>query len=168
MSLKSHFVELHFAVVVVTEKITVLERFLIARKSWGQTNSRFWGERSFGSLRSQALMSPSSWEERGLALHPPAETTTYIWDPLAIQKGHSDWRVPNPPGANPLVAERAPWRSRSLVWQGVSFLLETPYRFLSFLVWQGCIQTQRSWEHKCHRHHHLFPKAAHPPPLRPQ
>ena len=21
------------------------------------------------------------------------------------------WRVPNPPGANPLVAERAPWRS---------------------------------------------------------
>ena len=22
-----------------------------------------------------------------------------------------NWRVPNPPGANPLVAERAPWRS---------------------------------------------------------
>ena len=44
------------------------------------------------------------------------------------------WRVPNPPGANPLVAERAPWGGlRSLVWQGVSSLLEIPtdsYHFL--------------------------------------
>ena len=29
------------------------------------------------------------------------------------------WRVPNPPGANPLVAERAPWRSsQSCLTQG--------------------------------------------------
>ena len=48
-----------------------------------------------------------------------------------------DWQVPNPPGANPLVAERAPWRSsQSLCGRGsaaywkslqipVSFLLHT-------------------------------------------
>ena len=48
------------------------------------------------------------------------------------------WRVPNPPGANPLVAERAPWRSsQSCVTRGQQ-PIGNPYRFLSFLLhtWQ--------------------------------
>ena len=36
-----------------------------------------------------------------------------------LSNSGSSWRVPNPPGANPLVAERAPWRSsQSCVTRG--------------------------------------------------
>ena len=47
------------------------------------------------------------------------------------------WRVPNPPGANPLVAERALGGFRSLVWQGVSSLLEIPTDSCHFLCTPG-------------------------------
>ena len=51
-----------------------------------------------------------------------------IWDPKSAS---SSWRVPNPPGANPLVAERAPWRSsQSCVTEGQQ-PLGNPHRFLS-------------------------------------
>ena len=48
------------------------------------------------------------------------------------------WRVPNPPGANPLVAERAPWRSSHSRVTGGQQPTGNPYRFLSFLLhtWQ--------------------------------
>ena len=48
------------------------------------------------------------------------------------------WRVPNPPGANPLVAERAPWRSSQSCVTGGQQPIGNPYRFLSFLLhtWQ--------------------------------
>ena len=50
------------------------------------------------------------------------------------------WRVPNPPGANPLVAERAPWRSSQSCVTGGHKPIGSPYRFLSFLLhtWQPC------------------------------
>ena len=44
------------------------------------------------------------------------------------------WRVPNPPGANPLVAERAPWRSSQFCVTGGQQPIGNPYRFLSFLL----------------------------------
>ena len=45
-----------------------------------------------------------------------------------------NWRVPNPPGANPLVAERAGGRSsQSCVTEGQQ-TVGNPYRFLSFLL----------------------------------
>ena len=48
------------------------------------------------------------------------------------------WRVPNPPVANPLVAQRAPWRSSQSCVTGGQQPIENPYRFLSFLLhtWQ--------------------------------
>ena len=48
------------------------------------------------------------------------------------------WRVPNPPGANPLVAERAPWGSSQSGVAGGQQPIGNPYRFLSFLLrtWQ--------------------------------
>ena len=52
------------------------------------------------------------------------------------------WRVPNPPGANPLVAERAPGRSSG------QQPIRNPYRFLSFLLhtWQPlCDPNSHSW-----------------------
>ena len=46
---------------------------------------------------------------------------------------HQVWRVPNPPGANPLVAERALWRSsHSCVTGGQQPIIGNPCRFLSF------------------------------------
>ena len=45
--------------------------------------------------------------------------------------GVKNWRVPNPPGANPLVAERAPWRSSQSRVTGVQQPIANPYRFLS-------------------------------------
>ena len=49
------------------------------------------------------------------------------------------WRVPNPPGANPLVAERVPWRSSQSGVAGGQQPIGNPYRFLSFLLhtWQS-------------------------------
>ena len=44
------------------------------------------------------------------------------------------WRVPNPPGANPLVAERAPWRSSQSRVTGGQQPIGNFYRFLSFLL----------------------------------
>ena len=41
-----------------------------------------------------------------------------------------DWRVPNPPGANPLIAERAPWRSSQSRATGGRQPVGNPYRFL--------------------------------------
>ena len=48
------------------------------------------------------------------------------------------WRVPNPPGANPLVAERGPWRCAQSGVRGGQQPNGNPYRFLSFLLhtWQ--------------------------------
>ena len=59
-----------------------------------------------------------------------------------------NWRVPNPPGANPLVAERAPWRSSQSCVTGGQQPIRIPYRFLSFLLhtWQTlCDPTGHSW-----------------------
>ena len=41
------------------------------------------------------------------------------------------WRVPNPPGAKPLVAERALWRSSQSRVTGGQQPAGNPYRFLS-------------------------------------
>ena len=57
-------------------------------------------------------------------------------------------RVPNPPGANPLVAERAPWRSLQSRVTGGRQPIGNPYRFLSFLLhtWQPlCDPNSHSW-----------------------
>ena len=52
-----------------------------------------------------------------------------------VQKVNLDggnWRVPNPPIANPLVAERVPWRSSQPgVAGGQRPIIGNPYRFLS-------------------------------------
>ena len=53
---------------------------------------------------------------------------------LSIFFGDVRWRVPNPPGANPLVAERAPWRSSQSCVTGGQQSIGNPYRFLSFLL----------------------------------
>ena len=58
------------------------------------------------------------------------------------------WGVPNPPGANPLVAERAPWRSSQSCVTEVQQPIGNPYRFLSFLLhtWQPmCDPNSHSW-----------------------
>ena len=34
-----------------------------------------------------------------------------LWADFSFPALGDDWPVPNPPGANPMVAERAPWRS---------------------------------------------------------
>ena len=44
------------------------------------------------------------------------------------------WRVPNPPGASPLVAERAPWRSSQSGVAGGQQPIGNPYRVLSFVL----------------------------------
>ena len=58
------------------------------------------------------------------------------------------WRLPNPPGANPLEAERALWwSSQSCVTRGQQ-PIGNPYRFLSFLLhtWQPlCDPNSHSW-----------------------
>ena len=63
------------------------------------------------------------------------------------------WRVPNPPGANPLVAERAPWRSLQSCVTGGQQPIGNPYRFLSFLL--------HTWQPLCDPNSHsrgrLFP-----------
>ena len=57
-----------------------------------------------------------------------------------------DWRVPNPPGASPLVAERAPWRSSQSCVTGGQQPIGNPYRLLSFLqhTWQPPVRPQQS------------------------
>ena len=58
------------------------------------------------------------------------------------------WRVPNPPGANPLVTERARWRSSPSCVTGGQHPIGNPYRFLSFLLhnWQPpCESNSHSW-----------------------
>ena len=48
------------------------------------------------------------------------------------------WRVPNPPGANPLVAERAPWRSsQSCVTGGQQPIVEIPTDSCHFFCTPG-------------------------------
>ena len=47
------------------------------------------------------------------------------------------WQVPNLPGANPLVAERAPWRSSQSYVTGVSSLLEIPTDSCHFFCTPG-------------------------------
>ena len=59
-----------------------------------------------------------------------------------------NWRVPNPPGANPLVAGWALWRSLQSRVPGGQQPLGNPYRFLSFLLhtWQPlCDPNSYSW-----------------------
>ena len=67
---------------------------------------------------------------------------------LLLLVSNDPWRVPNPPGANPLVAERAPQRSsQSCVTRGQQ-PIRNPYRFLSFLLhtWQPlCDPNGHSW-----------------------
>ena len=58
------------------------------------------------------------------------------------------WQVPKPPGSNPLVAERAPWRSSRSCVTGGHRPIGNPYRFLSFLLhtWQPlCDPNSHSW-----------------------
>ena len=50
---------------------------------------------------------------------------------------HVIWRVPNPPGANPLVAERASLRSSQSCVTGGPQPTGNPYRFLSFFCIPG-------------------------------
>ena len=67
---------------------------------------------------------------------------------LQLQIPKKDWRVPNPPGANPLVAERAFWRSSQSCVTGSQQPIGNPYRFLSFLLhtWQPlCDPSSHSW-----------------------
>ena len=56
----------------------------------------------------------------------------------------ASWRVPNPPGANRLVAERAPWRSSQSGVAGSQQPIGNPYTFLSFLLhtWQPPVRPQ--------------------------
>ena len=49
-----------------------------------------------------------------------------------IRNVGNSWRVPNPPGANPLVAERPPWRSSQSCVAGGQQPIGNPYRLLSF------------------------------------
>ena len=66
----------------------------------------------------------------------------------SLQEESVHWRVPNPPGANPLVAERAPWRSSQSCVTGGQQPIGNPYRFLSFLLhtWQPlCDPNSHSW-----------------------
>ena len=58
------------------------------------------------------------------------------------------WRVPNPPGANPLVAERALWRSSQSCVTGGQQPIGNPCRFLSFLL--------RTWQPLCDPNSHLW------------
>ena len=58
------------------------------------------------------------------------------------------WRVPNPPGANPLVAERAPWRSSQSCVTGRQQPIGNPYRFLSLLL--------HTWQPLCDPDSHLW------------
>ena len=51
--------------------------------------------------------------------------------------GTHTWQVPNPLGANPLVAERAPWRSSQSCVTGVSSLLEMPTDSCHFFCTPG-------------------------------
>ena len=64
-----------------------------------------------------------------LAIYVPVSSGTLFY-----------WRVPNPPSANPLVAERAPWRSSQSRVRGGQQPIGNPYRFLSFLLhtWHPC------------------------------
>ena len=48
--------------------------------------------------------------------------------PLHLRENDT-WRVPNAPGANPLVAERAPWRSSQSCVTGGQQPIGNPYRF---------------------------------------
>ena len=67
-----------------------------------------------------------SFSPRGWAFQAPSDT------PFAAPLLRTLlWRVPNPPGANPLVAERAPWRSsQSCATGGQQPTIGNPYRFL--------------------------------------
>ena len=58
------------------------------------------------------------------------------------------WRVPIPPCAKPLVAERASWRSPQSCVTGGQQPIGNPYRLLSFLLhtWQPlCDPNSHSW-----------------------
>ena len=62
-----------------------------------------------------------------------ANHATKAWE-VCIEKWWGflvNWRLPNPPGANPLVAERAPWRSSQSRVTGGQQPIGNPYRFLS-------------------------------------
>ena len=78
----------------------------------------------------------------GACLRAPALTTQIFVEESVVlvecenrERGNRVfWRVPNPPGANPLVAERAPWRSSQSCVTGSQQPIGNPYRFLSFLL----------------------------------
>ena len=103
-----------------------------------------------GIPREQAILrkskaprkSPEKWTFLSLAFHnaPSLHTVTsrhflQISVTFFHKTTQSVWRVPNPPGANPLLAERAPWRSsQSCVTEGGQQPIGNPYSFLSFLL----------------------------------
>ena len=73
-------------------------------------------------------------------LHAQYDWTTGVPD--------NGWRVPHPPRANPLVAERAPWRSLQSCVTGRRQPIGNSYRFLLFLLhtWQPlCDPNSHSW-----------------------
>ena len=86
---------------------------------------RFWWKRGRLTLQNHLflkwLFEPHLLVSKGVNLH-------LLW---------LSWRVPNPPGTNPLVAERAPGGLRSLVRQGVSSLLEIPTNSCHFFRTPG-------------------------------
>ena len=81
--------------------------------------------------------------------HPPTPTCPFGSSVLHLWRSDfNPWRVPNPPGANPLVAERAPWRSSQSCVAGGQLPIGNPYRFLSFILhaWQPlCDPNSHSW-----------------------
>ena len=73
----------------------------------------------------------------GLRKTEPRETETKNEGQQVEQR---TWREPSPPGANPLVAERAPWKSSQSRVTGGQQPIGNPSRFLSFLLrtWHPC------------------------------
>ena len=62
------------------------------------------------------LLSPTKKRGQNLTRNGGPHIGADIWIHTIVCKYQyldceENWRVPNPPGANPLVAERAPWRS---------------------------------------------------------
>ena len=85
-------------------------------------------------------------KSRSLASHPTRPPPCWFLPSPPLP--YVIWRVPNPPGANPLVAERAPWRSSRSCVTGGQQPIGNPYRFLSFLL--------HTWQPLCDPNSHLW------------
>ena len=128
-------------------RLAILRTWYRAQKPWNLGNTQNYEEYKIPQLG----LGPKIQKKTNLAIflgHFCIFFRVFFFCKFFVFRGFRGRRVPNPPGANPLVAERAPWRSSQSCVTGGQQPIGNPYKFLSFLLhtWQPlCDPSSHSW-----------------------